>query len=197
MENKNYRVLIVEPSIIIRQGLAVLFSTINNFEIVGSLSDMHRIDERIADFRADIVLLNPSLIDFHKHSAVRNIFPDTIVVALAYIYTDSEFLRQFNAVIDICDDSHRIENKLSEALSNIHQSSTSVETDDLSDREKEILVAVARGMMNKEIAILHNISIHTVISHRKNISRKTGIKSVSGLTVYALLNNLIEQNDIQ
>ena len=66
------------------------------------------------------------------------------------------------------------------------------EGEDLSDREKEILVSVAKGLINKEIADKYNISIHTVISHRKNITRKTGIKTVAGLTVYALLNNLIE-----
>ncbi len=64
----------------------------------------------------------------------------------------------------------------------------------LTSREKEILVCVAKGMINKEIADLLNISIHTVITHRKNITQKTGIKTVAGLTVYALLNNLLEIN---
>ena len=67
---------------------------------------------------------------------------------------------------------------------------------DLSVREKEILVCVAKGMLNKEIADFYNISIHTVITHRKNITRKTGIKTVAGLTVYALLNNLIDPASI-
>lgn len=71
------------------------------------------------------------------------------------------------------------------------------ETDELSAREKEILVCVARGMLNKEIADTCNISINTVITHRKNITRKTGIKTVAGLTVYALLNNLIDMNTIE
>ena len=56
---------------------------------------------------------------------------------------------------------------------------------------------VAKGMLNKEIADAENISIHTVITHRKNITRKTGIKTVAGLTVYALLNNLIDINTIE
>ena len=68
---------------------------------------------------------------------------------------------------------------------------------ELSAREKEILVAVAKGMLNKEIADLYNISIYTVITHRKNITRKTGIKTVAGLTVYALLNHLIDMNSIE
>ena len=67
----------------------------------------------------------------------------------------------------------------------------------LSAREKEILVCVAKGMLNKEIADAENISIHTVITHRKNITRKTGIKTAPGLTVYALLNNLIDINTFE
>lgn len=66
----------------------------------------------------------------------------------------------------------------------------------LSEREKEILISVAQGLLNKEIADRHNISINTVITHRKNITRKTGIKTVAGLTVYALLNNLLDITDI-
>ena len=66
--------------------------------------------------------------------------------------------------------------------------------EELSEREKEILVCVAQGLLNKEIADRCNLSVHTVITHRKNITRKTGIKTVAGLTVYALLNNLIEIN---
>ena len=52
-------------------------------------------------------------------------------------------------------------------------------------------------MLNKEIADLYSISIYTVITHRKNITRKTGIKTVAGLTVYALLNNLIDVNSFE
>lgn len=71
------------------------------------------------------------------------------------------------------------------------------ERETLSEREKEILVGVAKGLLNKEIADIYNISTYTVITHRKNITRKTGIKSVAGLTVYALLNGLIDINSVE
>ena len=71
------------------------------------------------------------------------------------------------------------------------------EREDLSAREKEILVSVAQGLLNKEIADKHNISINTVITHRKNITRKTGIKTVAGLTASAILNNLVDINSIE
>ena len=73
----------------------------------------------------------------------------------------------------------------------------SEEREGLSSREKEILVSVAKGLLNNEIAYLHNISINTVITHRKNITRKTGIKTVAGLTVYAILNGLIDINSVE
>jgi len=63
--------------------------------------------------------------------------------------------------------------------------------EELTPREKEILVLVAKGYMSKEIADMLNISMNTVNTHRKNITAKTGIKSIAGLTVYALLNNLM------
>jgi DNA-binding CsgD family transcriptional regulator len=66
----------------------------------------------------------------------------------------------------------------------------------LSQREIEVLKLVARGYINKQIADKLFISQHTVISHRKNITRKLGIKTVSGLTVYALLNGLISSKEI-
>ena len=69
--------------------------------------------------------------------------------------------------------------------------------DELTAREKEILICVAKGMLNKEIADLYNISVYTVITHRKNITRKTGIKSIAGLTIYAFLNNLIEVGAVE
>ena len=59
---------------------------------------------------------------------------------------------------------------------------------DLSPREIEVLVLITKGLINKEIADKLNISLTTVISHRKNITEKLGLKSVSSLTVYAIMN---------
>ena len=67
----------------------------------------------------------------------------------------------------------------------------------ISAREKNILKHIALGLTNKEIADQLFISIHTVVTHRKNITHKLGIKSVSGLTVYAILNNLIAMDEVK
>lgn len=66
----------------------------------------------------------------------------------------------------------------------------------LSQREREIVVRVVRGLTNKEIADELFISVHTVVTHRKNISRKLQIHSAAGLTIYAIANKLIELKDL-
>lgn len=67
---------------------------------------------------------------------------------------------------------------------------------DLSQREIDVLRLVAMGYINKEIADRLDISFNTVLSHRKNITAKLGIKSVSGLGVYALMNGIVSESDL-
>ncbi len=66
----------------------------------------------------------------------------------------------------------------------------------LTSREIEVLQLVACGFLNKQIADKLSISLHTVISHRKNITRKLQIKTIAGLTIYALINGLISSQNI-
>lgn len=67
---------------------------------------------------------------------------------------------------------------------------------DLSIREVEVLRLIVRGFINKEIAERLHISLTTVISHRKNITEKLGIKSVPGLTIYAVMHGYVEADSI-
>lgn len=69
--------------------------------------------------------------------------------------------------------------------------------DVLSEREIDVLKAVAQGYSNKEIAEKLFISANTVITHRKNITDKLGIKTIAGLTVYAIMKKIIEPDDVK
>lgn len=62
----------------------------------------------------------------------------------------------------------------------------------LSDRERDVIIGVVQGLQNKEIADRLNISVHTVITHRRNIARKLQIHSPAGLTIYAIVNGLVD-----
>ena len=66
----------------------------------------------------------------------------------------------------------------------------------LSDRETEVLSLVAQGRLNKQIADQLHISLSTVVSHRKNIQEKLGMKSVSALTIYAVMHGYVDVNRI-
>lgn len=69
--------------------------------------------------------------------------------------------------------------------------------DTLSDREKDVIVSLVQGMTNKEIADHLCISINTVITHRRNIARKLQIHSPAGLTIYAIVNNLVDISTVK
>ena len=111
-------------------------------------------------------------------------------------YVDKNILKNFKEVIELSDNKQKVINKMLNLQNNNDETSAQNESVDLSNREVDVLVCVAKGMTNKDISDMLNISVHTVITHRKNIVKKTGIKSVSGLTVYALLNNLVEESEI-
>ncbi|MBO4826268.1 MAG: helix-turn-helix transcriptional regulator [Prevotella sp.] len=67
----------------------------------------------------------------------------------------------------------------------------------LSDREKDVIISLVQGMSNKEIADHLCISVNTVITHRRNIARKLQIHSPAGLTIYAIVNNLVDISSVK
>ena len=70
-------------------------------------------------------------------------------------------------------------------------------SDALSDREKDVIISLVQGMSNKEIADHLCISVNTVITHRRNIARKLQIHSPAGLTIYAIVNNLVDISSVK
>ena len=190
------RVIICEASEIIANGLAEVIDSMAQFDVVARIESPEHLNEKITASDANIVIINPLLLGYQNKEFINQLgkeHPQLIIIALATSYLDHSVLTPYSGVIEINDTRSKIIGKMNEFA----QSETTKKDDvELSKREIDVLVAVAKGMMNKEIADLMNISIHTVISHRKNITRKTGIKSVSGLTVYALLNNLIDESEL-
>ena len=192
------RILLIEPSQIVSNGFSTLIEDVIGYQIVGVISDVNHLQDKMVSCCPDIIVFNPLLLTLRHQTSIRSFFliPCGVAfVAFAYTFVDEWIMVQFDAVLSINDGLTQIANKLNEIKLPAHVQEKS-DSEELSDRENEILVSIVQGMTNQEIANRHFISIHTVITHRKNIIRKTGIKSVSGLTVYALLNNLITYEDI-
>ena len=195
---KSNKLIIVEPSPIISAGLIRYLEDINQIQIVSVLDSAESLQEKIVVHNPDLLIINPLIIVYNNINLFRQFTqnnPNILCVALITTYIDRVFLKNFKDTIELTDSKQKVVNKIINLLNN-NEETTQNDTVELSNRETEVLVRVAKGMTNKDISEVLNISVHTVITHRKNIVKKTGIKSVSGLTVYALLNNLIDESDI-
>ena len=192
--------LLIIPSRIIARGMEGVFHDLGEFSVEGILTDLSRTSEvRLKNMDVELIVVDPVIFDCASRASARSRiaeYSDAAVVALQTVPLEDDVCRQYDEVVNLYDLPPVIIKKLRTVLAN-RSETTKSDSQELSAREKEILVCVAKGMLNKEIADLYNISIYTVITHRKNITRKTGIKTVAGLTVYALLNNLIDANSIE
>ncbi|OGU67775.1 MAG: hypothetical protein A2499_01095 [Stygiobacter sp. RIFOXYC12_FULL_38_8] len=189
-EIKNIAVL--EPSQIVFEGLSnVLSKSGQQFHLLRT-DDLNEIQNLAALGKLELAIINPSQIQNKNKeflSAKKN-HPGIVWIALIYNFFDQQLLSLFDKVINITDSGESIAEQIKN-LSNSEIHNNDVEHEQLSEREIDVLKLIVKGFSNKEVADNLNISIHTVISHRKNISQKTGIKSQSGLTIYAISNKII------
>lgn len=189
-----YRIALIEPSEIIAAGIASIIERHPDFVVEQTLNSP---DYFNTGSDIDIIIINPCVIDYNDRFDVRTYFTgsNAAIVALTHNNLEENVLRQYNECIGTYDNASRIIQKLKNAIEENEQNPRS-DINELSSRERDILAAVAKGLTNKEIADKFNISIYTVISHRRNISHKLGINSIPGLTVYAIMNKLVDMSDI-
>lgn len=186
---KRVTIAIVEASPVILEGVVAMLSRSPQIRIVGSVttvSELQMLLERHDD--VDVVVASTSFASQLEGVAELQALP---IVGLQSVVTNAESLRRFAAVATIYAEAEELQRVVLDATEAPVEHNYA-ESHELSERERDVLVLVARGFTNKEIASELNISPHTVISHRKNIVHKTGIRSVAGLTVYAVLNKFID-----
>jgi len=192
-------IAILEPSEIIYQGLSnVLLKSGKYFQIyrINNLSDISSMTHIKP---LDIVIINPAQIQNKNKEfiAIKKSKPETSWIGLVYTFYDQQLLSLFDKTIHITDSLETITGLFYKLINTDNHNIHTIEHEQLSDREIEVLKLLATGLANKEIADKLFISIHTVVSHRKNITQKTGIKSQAGLTIYAISNKIIQIEDYQ
>ena len=190
----------IVPSDIVSRGLGIILEESGDFYLDEVFHDFSKsVESKLRGMDPDVVIIDPVVLDFKSRKEGRSMLLDvcdSIVIALDGPAVTEDVLKLYDGSVSLYDRQGELLRKLRGALDS-KQPETVSDGSELSAREKEILVCVAKGMLNKEIADKLNLSIYTVITHRKNITHKTGIKTVAGLTVYALLNNLIDMSSVQ
>lgn len=152
--------------------------------------------EKLGVFYINYLFVDPDLLDSDASKIVGFRSENTSVKLIALHSSMEKVLSTyFDHVLLINATKSEIKKQLSDIFRKNGEKSK--KNTDLSTREKTILTLVAKGKTNQEIADELYISTHTVISHRKNITRKLGIKTVAGLAVYAVINNLADANDLK
>ena len=128
-----------------------------------------------------------------------------LLAVLYRIYNNEDWLRLhaeveerfFMPAIRLLEQQLMKENITAKINSMVHAGTTPESNNDqLSEREKEVIVALVQGMSNKEIAAHLHISLNTALTHRRNIAAKLQIHSPAGLTIYAIVNKLIDLDDL-
>lgn len=199
-EDETLKIAIAETSVIIRSGLALVLKRIQGMKILPievvspeSLSDCMRLH------KPDILIINPSFPGFFDIRKFKEETQDLSIkcVALLCSVGDNSLLRNYDETFSLYDDPEVLKEKLNKLLNVTEQEEEGTGQDVLSSREKEIITCVVKGMTNKEIADSLFLSAHTVITHRRNIARKLQIHSPAGLTIYAIVNKLVELQDIK
>ncbi len=199
-EDDVLKMAIAETSVIVRTGLALVLKRMQGMKILPievvspeSLADCMRLH------KPDVLIINPAFpgyFDIRKfredpqHAGVK-------CIALLCSMGDNSILKYYDDTFSLYDDPEDMKEKLNRLLNLSGQEDGRGGQEVLSSREKEIVTCVVKGMTNKEIADALFLSTHTVITHRRNIARKLQIHSPAGLTIYAIVNKLVEIQDIK
>jgi len=198
MDNTRLNIGIIEPSFIIFEGISNILLRSNYHVKLFKFNDLDEVTQLKPKEKLDLMLVNPSHIQ-NRIKAFKGLKISEIKlywVGLVYHYFEAELLSLFDDTIGITDSPELILQKISTLIDQGNINETNLQ-EQLSERETDVLIQLVQGLSNKEIADKLNISTHTVISHRKNISNKTGIKSQAGLTIYAITKKIISLDSYQ
>lgn len=194
------KLVIADNSPIVRSGLIAVLRHIPGLKIQPyEVQTQSSLQNYIFMHEPDLVIVNPIFDGWFDIKAFKAGLKKTSIkfMALLSAVIDSAVLKDYNDSFTIYDDVEQISTKIAKLLSEDSDKDQSAENENLSQREKEIIVGVVKGLTNKEIADKLCLSIHTVITHRRNVSRKLQIHSPAGLTIFAIVNGLVELNDIK
>lgn len=197
-EDLKLSVAIAESAPVIQSGFSGCIRKMHEFRPhVYEITDKEALISLLRTTHIDLLIVNPTFGGILNPEELRQQSRnDGIkIYAIELGKLSGQVLSFYDDHLHVTDDIEEIKEKVRKTFSipdNIPE-----EKETLSTREKEIVSYVVKGFTNQEIADKLFLSIHTVITHRRNIARKLEIHSATGLTIYAIVNKIVDLSDIK
>jgi len=203
------KVLIVDDHPMVAEGIQSILESYDGIEVVASLTDGEEAVARAEDLAPDVILMDlnmPRLGGLSATEIILERLPKTRILILS-MHDSPEYISTAlshgamgyilkdvptEAIKDAIDAVMRGETYLCTGAEGSLKPKDSAAREALTGREQTILLELAQGKSNKEVALTLDISVRTVETHRKNIKRKLGISSTAGLTRYALEHGVLQ-----
>jgi DNA-binding NarL/FixJ family response regulator len=193
-------VIIADKSQLVRMAITGILYQIGFTLNIREAGEDTRLKNALQKEHANLLIISKSFLNNCSDETRRVLQLKRNYNQIVLINDDSSDQRpviNFDGIIEYQDIERTIYQKLDFCLRKLSKPGKDLQAgDEISIREKEVLKFVALGLTNKEIGERLFISAHTVITHRKNITAKLGIKTIAGLTVYAVINKLISAEEI-
>ena len=197
--SKTKKVIVVSNAFLLTAGVENLV-----LELSGMLVDHvfigseRNLCEKIISRKPEFVIIDPKSISQKLIPLLRELNNEKIIKVIGVISStsDQNIISKFSYTLNIQDNKYQLVESLQKIVGKRNIEDASNEQL-LSKRENEILRQLALGLTNQEVADKLFLSVHTVMTHRKKITRKLGIKTVSGLTVFALMNKLVDIREVE
>ncbi len=202
------RVVIVDDHPMVAEGIQSILESFADVEVIATLADGQQIIDQVEDLDPDVILLDLNMPGIGGLSTTEIILenrPDTRILILS-MHDNPEYISSalsHGAVGYVLKDvpTEEIKQAIDAVMAGQQYLSSGVAErlspsggarDQLTNREQTILLQLARGLSNKEVAAALDISVRTVETHRKNIKKKLGINSTAGLTRYAMEHGVLQ-----
>ena len=203
------RVLIVDDHPMVAQGIQSVLESFDELEIVGVLNNGRAVVDQLESLNPDVILMDLNMPEMGGLTATEMVIeqrPGTRVLVLS-MHDSPEYISSALAhgamgyvLKDVPTDEIKLaidavmrgEKYLCTGAAGSLEPKSNGAREALTGREQTILLQLAQGNSNKDVAIELEISVRTVETHRKNIKRKLGISSTAGLTRYAMENGVLQ-----
>jgi two-component system NarL family response regulator len=207
--NNRLRIVIVDDHPMVAEGIQSILESYDDVEVVGTLGGGREVIAQLETLDPDVILMDLNMPDIGGLSATEIVLeqrPGTRIVILS-MHDSPEYISSAlnhgamgyllkdvptDEIKFAIDTVMRGERYLCTGAQGSLTPKSGGARETLTNREQTILLQLAQGQSNKEVALALDISVRTVETHRKNIKRKLGISSTAGLTRYALEHGVLQ-----